>query len=501
MIKLKKASESNRATPVPQHNFSSSADDYELLGEIGTGATATVYIAMYKPTGQTVAVKIVNLEGYGTNIKEVQNEISVMIQCSHPNVVQYYSSFVEDMELWLVMRLLDGGSVLDVLKLSDQKGLEEAIIATILKETLKALIYFHSNGHIHRDVKAGNILIDTDGTVQLADFGVSSCWSNPNEDRKTFAGTPCWMAPEVMEQTTGYNQKADIWSFGITAIELATGHAPHSHLSAMRVMLAVLNSPSPSLDLGKYPQYTKQLKRVIDACVQKDPTKRPTAAQLMQMDFFKKAKSPEYIATNLLANIVPLSVRIRRDRPQVKSGECKNDVDETIDEWNYDENEVSNDRHQKEVVVVGDGSSGFVNNKDDNDDSAAVIMPKGSYGSVAGSSSVDEDTEYEGSGEEIKLKLRMRNAENKLNDIRFPFDLIQDTPELVCHELVVHGLVPSDDEESICKSIQQFLESKEPIHFSVKMISNVNSKTGEPVVPDKNALLGYALLSLDENQE
>eukprot|EP00122_Pirum_gemmata_P001990 Pgem_evm1s1799 len=111
-----------------------------------------------------------------------------MIQCFHPNVVQYYSSFVDDMDLWLVMRLLDGGSVLDIMKFSEHNGLEEAATATILKETLKALHYFHTNGHIHRDVKAGNILIDTDGTVQLADFGVSSALSLPNETKKTFAG-------------------------------------------------------------------------------------------------------------------------------------------------------------------------------------------------------------------------------------------------------------------------------------------------------------------------
>ncbi|RZC16311.1 Serine/threonine-protein kinase fray2 [Glycine soja] len=144
-----------------------------------------------------------------------------------------------------------GGSCLHILKASHPDGFEEVVISTILKDVLKALEYLHHHGHIHCDVKAGNILIDSRSTVKLDDFGVSACLFDSGDRQRThntFVGTPCWMASEVMEQLHGYNFKADIWSFGITALELAHGHAPFSKFPPMKVLLMTLQNAPPGLD-------------------------------------------------------------------------------------------------------------------------------------------------------------------------------------------------------------------------------------------------------------
>ncbi|KAG9290337.1 hypothetical protein G9A89_007068 [Geosiphon pyriformis] len=164
---------------------------------------------------------------------------------------------------------------------------------------------------LNRDVKAGNLLMDDDGSVLLADFGVSSSLENGDRRnyRRTFVGTPCWMAPEVMEQN-GYDYKADIWSFGITAIELATGHAPFAKYPPIKVLMLTISNDPPTLnrDSTKH-KYTKSLKEMIDSCLQKDPTKRPNTEKLLSHAFFRQAKRKEFLVTKLLQNLPPLEER------------------------------------------------------------------------------------------------------------------------------------------------------------------------------------------------
>ncbi|KAE7999768.1 hypothetical protein FH972_004169 [Carpinus fangiana] len=237
-----------------------------------------------------------------------------MILVDHPNVLKSHCSFVTDYNLWVVMPYMSGGSCLHILKAAYPDGFEEVVIATILREVLKGLDYLHHHGHIHRDVKAGNILIDARGAIKLGDFGVSAYLFDSGDRqrvRNTFVGTPCWMAPEVMEQLHGYDFKADIWSFGITALELAHGHAPFSKYPPMKVLLMTLQNAPPGLDYERDRKFSKSFKQMIASCLVKDPSKRPSAKKLLKHSFFKQARSNDYIARTLLEGLPALGDRIK----------------------------------------------------------------------------------------------------------------------------------------------------------------------------------------------
>ncbi|KAH9742242.1 protein kinase domain-containing protein [Citrus sinensis] len=234
---------------VVEKRFPVDAKDYRLYEEVGEGVSATVYRALCIPLNEIVAIK----DG-------IRREVQTMRVTNHPNVLRAHCSFTTGHCLWVVMPYMAGGSCLHIMKSAYPEGFEEPVIATLLRETLKALVYLHFHGHIHRDVKAGNILIDSNGAIKLADFGVSACMFDAGDrqrSRNTFVGTPCWMAPEVMQQLHGYDFKADIWSFGITALELAHGHAPFSKYPPMKVLLMTLQNAPPGLDYERDKRFSK----------------------------------------------------------------------------------------------------------------------------------------------------------------------------------------------------------------------------------------------------
>ncbi|KAG3120460.1 Germinal center kinase 3 [Phytophthora idaei] len=290
------------------------ASEYQIIEQIGQGAFAKVWKAYCAPKKIHVAIKIMDLEKITTSFEDIRAEVQTMKMTNHPNVLKCYCSFVHKDQLWLVTQLMNKGSCLHVMNLLKKKGLGEGLkeefVAVILHETLKGLQYFHENGQIHRDIKAGNILLDSEGHVVIADFGVSG-WMMEGGDRRknrqTFVGTPCWMAPEVMEQVRGYDYKADIWSLGITALELAKGYAPYARFQPMKVLLLTLQEDPPSLrtydDDGSGHQFGRHFKDVVKLCLQKDPSKRPGTSALLKHSFFKKAGETIYLARNLLNNI------------------------------------------------------------------------------------------------------------------------------------------------------------------------------------------------------
>lgn len=217
--------------------------------------------------------------------------------------------------------------------------------------------YLHVNGFIHRDIKAANLLIDDDGTVLLGDLGVSASLSDedpfksPSTSRQpatstsasnaipgtrpkfgkrlSFVGTPCWMAPELI-QGKHYDSSADIWSFGITALELSQGRPPNSRLATSSVLLQTVRDKPPALDRtsGTF-KYSSEFARVVEACLTKDPSKRPTASELLQMPFFKQAKRKGYLVEKILKELPPLAQRQERRRRQNELAHG------TVDSWDF----------------------------------------------------------------------------------------------------------------------------------------------------------------------
>ncbi|WZZ33120.1 hypothetical protein YC2023_016521 [Brassica napus] len=298
------------------------AKDYELFEEVGEGVSASVYRARCIALNENVAIKIMDLEKCRNDLDTIRKEVHIMSLIEHPNLLKAHCSFIDRNTLWIVMPYMSGGSCFHLMKTVYPQGFEQPIIATLLREVLKALVYLHRQGHIHRDVKAGNILVHSRGVVKLGDFGVSACMFDSGErmrTRNTFVGTPCWMAPEVMQQVDGYDFKADIWSFGITALELAHGHAPFS----------------------KYPPM-KSFRELIAACLVKDPKKRPTAAKLLKHPFFKHARSTDYLSRKILYGLSPLGERFKKLKETEAelfkgiNGDREHEYMRGISAWNFD---------------------------------------------------------------------------------------------------------------------------------------------------------------------
>ncbi|KAG0472025.1 hypothetical protein HPP92_016571 [Vanilla planifolia] len=328
------------------------AEDYELYEMVGQGVSAGVHRALCLPFNEVVAIKILDFERHGSDLSNISREAQTMILIDHANVLKAHCSFVNGHNLWVVMPYMAGGSCLHIMKSVFPDGFEELVIATILKEVLKGLDYLHHHGHIHRDVKAGNILVDGKGGIKLGDFGVSACLFDSGDrqrSRNTFVGTPCWMAPEVMEQLHGYDCKADIWSFGITALELAHGHAPFSKYPPMKVLLMTLQNAPPCLDYERDRKFSRNFKHMIASCLVKDPSKRPTAHDLLKHNFFKQARSHDYIARKVLEGLPALGERYKalkekeekllaqKKMPDGKKEEIsQNEYKRGISGWNFD---------------------------------------------------------------------------------------------------------------------------------------------------------------------
>lgn len=262
-----------------------SESKYILEKCIGKGSFGDVYKARDRQNN-VVAIKILCLDESAEEFESIIQEILFLSKLKSPHITRYFETLQIDMSIWIVMEYCGGGSCLDLLR--HHKKFSESVVSFIIREVLRGLKYLHGDNKVHRDIKSANILVTLEGDIKLGDFGVSGEITLTQVKRHTFVGTPYWMAPEVIsKRKMGYNSKADIWSLGITTIELIKGQPPHCQQDPMD---ALFDIPKRSPPLLEGPQYSENLKNFIKYCLRMNENERPKASTLLHHSFISMTR-------------------------------------------------------------------------------------------------------------------------------------------------------------------------------------------------------------------
>eukprot|EP01112_Ceratiomyxa_fruticulosa_P015868 TRINITY_DN4733_c0_g1_i1.p1 TRINITY_DN4733_c0_g1~~TRINITY_DN4733_c0_g1_i1.p1 ORF type:complete len:421 (+),score=86.42 TRINITY_DN4733_c0_g1_i1:205-1467(+) len=300
---------------------------FRVIEVVGQGSFGIVCTCEHITTGAIVAIKFIEIEDEEdeSGNKGLLRELDIMKSSNGcAQMVQYHGSYLKEGHLMIVMEYCNGGSVQDIIKLCKVQ-LTEDQIGAILYHMLEGLQYLHTNKILHRDVKAGNVLLTSDGKAKLADFGVSARLMNADQKQKTVVGSPYWMSPEVII-STGYDHKADIWSLGITCLEMAEGRPPHYEISPMRVIFIIPHRPPPTLHDPS--RWSPEFKNFVDSCLNKDPALRPTTVELLNHPFITRHKpQADLVIKELVEKNIPVLAEARAKKAAEGSDEDSDDED------------------------------------------------------------------------------------------------------------------------------------------------------------------------------
>jgi len=265
---------------------------YSGQKKIGEGAAGEVFLAT-DTRGKKVAIKKMPLNNQ--NMKLLVTEIGIMKSSVHPNIVQYFDSYMVTDQIWVVMEFMGGGCLTEVLEQYENGvHMNEMQIAEVCRSTVAGLAYIHSLHRIHRDIKSDNILIGEDGAVKLADFGYAAQLTQQKQKRNTIVGTPYWMAPELI-RGQNYDFKVDIWSLGIMCMEMAEGEPPYMEFPPLRALFLITTKGIP--DLKDPAKWSNDMRDFLSKCLDKESDTRPDADTLLKHPFLRRTAPTHEIYT------------------------------------------------------------------------------------------------------------------------------------------------------------------------------------------------------------